>query len=115
MLKIIALCLVAAGGIAVYQAAPAYAQSRPLDAPRAAGVIGERYDGFAVVRDAKGGADMRALVESTNEQRRALYAEKAKEQGAPVEEVGKVYAKEILAKAPAGTWFQGPDGGWSQK
>jgi uncharacterized protein YdbL (DUF1318 family) len=116
MLKILALCLMGLGAAAVaWQAPPAQAQSRPLDAPRAAGVVGERYDGYAVVRDPSAPADIRTLVETTNAQRRQVYADKAKAEGVPIEEVGKVYAREILAQAPAGTWFQGPDGGWSQK
>ena len=40
---------------------------------------------------------------------------RAKNQGAPVEEVGKVYALEISQKAPAGTWFLGENGNWVRK
>lgn len=96
----------------------AQAQDRPLDALRAAGLIGERFDGFAVVRDANAPTDVRQLVDETNAQRRQVYEQQAAATGAPVGEVckvGKVYAAEILQKVPAGTWFQGPDGRWTQK
>jgi hypothetical protein len=115
MLKIVALCLMTVGGVAVYHAAPAYAQTKPLDVPRAAGQVGERYDGYAVVRDAKAPADIRRLVEDTNAQRRKVYEDQASAKGAPAAEVGKVYAGQIMAAAPAGWWFQASDGSWVQK
>ena len=110
-----ALCLTGAGGIVALNAASAYAQSKPLDAPRSSGVVGERYDGYAVVRDVKAPADVRKLVEDTNAERRKVYTEQATAKGAPAEEVGKVYAGQIMSAAPAGWWFQGADGAWVQK
>jgi uncharacterized protein YdbL (DUF1318 family) len=110
-----ALCVAAAGGVAVLGAAPALAQSKPLDAPRNSGVVGERYDGYAVVRDSKASADVRKLVEDTNAERRKVYQDQAAAKGAPAEEVGKVYAGQIMSAAPAGWWFQGADGAWVQK
>ena len=95
--------------------AMADAEQRPLDAPRAQGVIGERYDGYALVRDTQASAAIRSLVESTNSERRKVYEQQAAATKAPVAEVGKVYAAEILQKAPPGTWMQGADGSWTQK
>ena len=102
-----ALCLTAAGA--------ALAQAKPLDAPRSAGIVGERYDGYAVVRDAKAGADVRKLVEDTNAERRKVYQDQAAAKGAPAEEVGKVYAGQIMNAAPSGWWFQDASGAWVQK
>ena len=93
----------------------AYGEERPLDAPRAQGLIGERYDGYALVHDAQAGAEIRALVEKINDERRQVYATQATSTGAPIAEVGKVYGLQILQKAPAGTWLQGADGRWTQK
>ncbi len=93
----------------------AYAEDRPLDAPRAQGLIGERYDGYALVHDAQASAEIRALVAKTNAERRKVYAAQATSTGAPVAEVGKVYGLQILHKAPAGTWLQSADGRWTQK
>jgi uncharacterized protein len=92
----------------------AQAQSRVLDAPRAAGLVGERFDGFAVARGAVP-PDVAALVESVNAERRAIYTQRASTQGVPVQEVGKVYALEILKSAPAGTWFLGENGQWTRR
>ncbi|MBI1180052.1 MAG: DUF1318 domain-containing protein [Alphaproteobacteria bacterium] len=115
MLKVLALCLATVTAAAALEATPAAAQDRPLDAPRAAGVIGERYDGYVVLRDKNAPAGIHELVEQTNAQRHKLYEERAKATDAPVEEVGKVYAEQIMEQAPENTWFQGPDGTWKQK
>ncbi len=92
----------------------AFAQSRPLDAPRAAGTVGERFDGYAVTRGTVT-PDITALVAKVNAERRALYAERAQSQGVSIEDIGKIYAAEIIKSAPAGTWFLAEDGSWKQK
>jgi len=96
-------------------AASAFAQSRTLDAPRAAGTVGERYDGYAVVRDAAGAASLRPLVDQVNAERRKVYAERAQKENAAVDQIGRVYAAEIFRSAPAGTWFLKEDGAWTRK
>jgi uncharacterized protein len=99
----------------------AFALAHAADAPtldelRAGGVVGERYDGTAIVRDEKQ-ADLmvQALLDSINAKRREIYEARAQKEGAPAAEVAKVYAREIAAKAPAGTWFLGEDRKWVQK
>lgn len=87
---------------------------RVLDGPRAAGTVGERYDGFAVMRG-NASSDIAALVDSVNAERRQIYAQRAQAQNAPASEIGKVYAAEILKHAPAGTWFLSESGQWTQK
>ena len=84
-----------------------------LDELRKSGAVGERFDGLTVVRD--GDAAVKKLVAEVNAKRSKIYAERAKAQGAPAAEVGKVYAKEIAEKAPPGSWFLGEDGKWLQK
>jgi len=85
-----------------------------LDTLRARGVIAERYDGYVEVR--KGGdGEAKKLVEEVNAKRRALYRKRADNQGVPVEQVGRVYAKQLLDRLPGGTWFRKPDGSYVQK
>lgn len=115
MLKTVTFTLALGVTAALLSGSYAYAEERPLDAPRVQGLIGERYDGFVVVHDTQASAAIRALVETTNEERRKVYAAQAASTGAPPAEVGKVYAAQILLKAPAGTWVQGADGQWTQK
>ena len=88
--------------------------ARLLDAPRAAGTVGERYDGYAVARGAVP-PDLAALVQQVNAERRAVYQQRAKSDGVPVEAIGKIYAGEILKSAPPGTWFLGENGQWTRK
>ena len=94
-------------------AGPAWAQS--LDALRASGVVGERFDGFAQVRDAGAPQSARSVVNAVNQKRRQIYAKDAAQQGVPAGQVGRVYAKQIMEKAPKGTWFLGESGRWTRK
>jgi uncharacterized protein YdbL (DUF1318 family) len=107
-------------GLALLLAATAFAgtaqaQSRPLDAPRAAGTVGEKFDGFAVVRASNAPADIRTLVDQANQERAALYKQRAASDGATADAVGRIYAKQILDAAPSGTWFLQDSGQWVQK
>lgn len=104
--------LVAAGvvGLAFAGATPAWAQS--LESLRAAGALGERYDGLVAVRQAS--ADANRIANEVNAQRQALYKQRAAEQGVGWEQVGRVYAQQIFAQSPKGTWFL-TEQGWVQK
>ena len=88
--------------------------ARLLDAPRAAGTVGERYDGYAVARGAVS-PDLATLIDQVNAERRALYQQRAQSEGVPVEAIGKIYAGEILKSAPSGTWFLAENGQWTRK
>jgi uncharacterized protein len=93
----------------------ALAQNRVLDGPRAAGTVGERYDGYAVVRDQSQVSSLGPLVDQVNRERRQVYAQRAQAERAPIDQIGRVYAAEIFRSAPAGTWFQQESGQWVRK
>lgn len=76
-----------------------------------AGSAGERWDGYMEARD----PSVASVVTTINAQRRDVYQRRAAEQGVPAEEVAKVYAQELIAKAPAGSWIKRPSGEWTQK
>ncbi|WP_373089774.1 YdbL family protein [Sneathiella sp.] len=82
-----------------------------LEDLRASGAIGEAYDGFARARD----SSAKSFVDNLNAQRREIYTKRAAAQGVPVDQVGRVYASQILQKAPAGTWVLAENGTWKQK
>ena len=105
VLAVLALAAIAGAG-AIW---PAIAQD--LDDLRRQGAVGERFDGMAVARDSSAAA----FVKDVNRQREKVYAERAKAQGVGTDVVGKIFAKEIMAKAPSGTWFLGQDNKWVQK
>ena len=113
----LALLLGLAALVALVAAAPAQAQEQPrtLDAPRSTGIVAERWDGYAILRDNTAGVDVRAVVETINRKRRDHYSEVARREGTTIESVGRIYAQQIFNQAPAGTWFLGEDGNWKRK
>jgi uncharacterized protein YdbL (DUF1318 family) len=91
-----------------------YAAAQSLDAARASGMVGERFDGYAVARKTATPA-VRKLVDSVNKQRGQIYAERAREQKISRDQVGKLYASQIVAKVPKGTWILLQSGAWKRK
>jgi hypothetical protein len=89
---------------------PALAQS--LEALRASGALGERYDGLVTVRQASSEASR--IAAEVNGQRQAIYKQRAVEQGVSADQVGRVYARQLFDQAPKGTWFL-TEQGWVQK
>ncbi len=90
-------------------AAPAVAQS--LDQLRASGAVGERYDGYVQALDSGSGA----FVDQVNAKRLKIYAQRAAQESASVDQIGRVYARQIFAKAPPGTKFLQENGSWIAK
>jgi len=101
--------LVATALVLPLLAEPVAAQS--LDELRSSGKVGERYDGFAVARDSSAANTVKAV----NAKRRAIYEQQAAKQKISVEQVGMVYANEIVQQVPNGTWILTADGKWRQK
>ena len=110
--KAIVLCLFGLF-LALQGPTTGHAQAKLLDAPRAQGLVGERFDGYAVVRQSSPAAE--GVVAEVNAQRRQIYAQRAQSERVPAAQVGRVYAAEIVKRAPAGTWFLGEDGRWTRK
>ena len=108
LLGLAALPLLAAARRAAAQSA------KLLDAPRIAGLVGERYDGYAVARG-KVTTEIAGLIDRVNAERRAVYEKRAAADKAPIDAVQQIYAQQIRQSAPVGTWFLGADGQWTQK
>jgi len=88
---------------------PALAAS--LDQLRASGAVGERFDGFA--QALQSGAA--GTVDQVNAKRRQIYTERAASEGVSPGQIGRVYARQIFAKAPPGTRFLQENGAWITK
>ena len=88
---------------------PALAQS--LDQLRASGAVGERYDGYAEALQS-GAA---GVVQQVNAKRRQIYQQTADKEGTSVDQIGRIYARQIFAKAPPGTKFLQENGSWVTK
>jgi uncharacterized protein YdbL (DUF1318 family) len=90
-------------------APPVLAQS--LDELRASGALGERFDGYAQALQSSAAG----MVEQVNAKRRQIYAQRASQEGVSADQIGRVYARQILAKAPPGTKFLQENGSWITK
>ena len=91
------------------------ARAADIDSYRAQGVIAERFDGYVQLKAANAPADAKALVGSVNAKRAAIYKKRAAADNVPVADVGKIYAKQIFADAPSGTYFLKSDGSYVRK
>ncbi len=90
-------------------APPVLAQS--LDQARASGALGERYDGYAQALQSSAAG----LVKQVNAKRKQIYTQRAAQEGASADQIGRVYARQIFAKAPRGTRFLQANGSWITK
>lgn len=96
-------------------AAPVAAQSSPaIVAAKAAGQVGERFDGYIGYASPPGGA-LRSQVESVNIRRRALYAELAARRGASRADVGVTAGCETLATVAVGQAYMLADNVWRRR
>ncbi len=104
------LVILAAVALALgWSAPPVLAQS--LDQLRASGAVGERYDGYAQALQSSAAG----VVQQVNAKRKQIYAQRAAQEGTTVDQIGRVYARQIFAKAPRGTKFLKKNGSWITK
>ena len=87
---------------------PAYA------AARAAGEVGEQPDGYLGVVGG-GSAELRALVNAINIQRKAAYTQKAQATGATVEQLAFTSGCNLIAQTRPGEKYRAPDGSWKTR
>ena len=87
---------------------PAYA------AARAAGLVGEKMDGYLgfVVTP---GAQLRAVVDAINIKRKAAYAAKAQANNATIEEYALTSGCQLILNTKPGEKYQAPDGSWQTR
>jgi uncharacterized protein YdbL (DUF1318 family) len=100
--------------LALLAAAPASAQTPAVDAARAAGVIGERYDGYIGVA-APASSAVRSQVARINIQRRSLYSRLASSKGVSPQDVGITAGCQILARVGVGEAYMWADGAWRRR
>ena len=95
-------------------AGPALAQTPAVDAARAAGAVGERYDGYLGVA-APVSAAVRSQVASINIRRRSLYSSLAARKGASPQDVGVTAGCQLLARLGVGQSYLLADGVWRRR
>jgi uncharacterized protein YdbL (DUF1318 family) len=103
----LALIIAAAAG-------PAAAQTPAIDAARAAGAVGERYDGYLGIAGPVSAA-VRGQVSRVNIQRRSLYSNLGSQKGATPQEVGITAGCQLLARVAVGHAYMLSDGAWRRR
>ena len=94
-------------------AAPAAAQPALAQA-RAAGQVGERFDGYLGLAQAAG-ATVRSQVNAVNIKRRALYSQLASRRGVAPGDVGITAGCELLGRVAIGEQYMLADGVWRRR
>jgi len=90
---------------------PAMAQTPAVNAARASGVVGERFDGYLGIVVAAP-ANVRSQVASINIQRRSIYSNLAASRRATPRDVGITAGCELLGRVGVGEAYQWADGQW---
>ena len=86
-----------------------------LDEAKAKGDIGEKHNGYVAAVSSSPSAEIKALVESVNTERRKIYEGIAKGNGSPLSAVETLAAKKAFEKAPSGVFLESSSGGWAKK
>lgn len=96
-------------------ATPVLAQRDPAyAAARSAGKVGEQADGYLGIVGAADPA-LQRLVDDINIKRRAVYAEKAKENNATLEAYALTAGCQAVARTTPGEKYRAPDGSWQTR
>jgi hypothetical protein len=98
----------------LFAAVPAAAQTPAVNAARAAGAVGERYDGYIGVA-APVSPTVRSQVASINIQRRSLYSRLAASKGVSPQDVGITAGCQLLARVSVGEAYMLGDGVWRRR
>ena len=111
----IALSTVAFAGLLTLAAVPAKADRDPAyAAARANGQIGEMMDGYLGVVGASN-PELQRLVNDINIKRRAVYAERAQQNNATLEEYAISAGCQLILNTVPGEKYQAPDGSWQTR
>ena len=101
--------------LAAFLLAASLAFAGPLDKPKQDGLIGERPDGYIGFVADEVPADVKKLVDKTNQERRAEYEKVAKENGTSLEAVQAIFGEKLIGRQPPGTYVMTADGKWVKK
>ena len=103
-----ALAVTGMAGTALAQRDPAYA------AARSGGEVGEQPDGYIGLVGA-GSAELRALVNNINIQRKSAYTSKAQASGATVEQLAFTSGCNLILQTNPGEKYKTPNGVWKTR
>ncbi|KPP95042.1 hypothetical protein SAMN04515621_0959 [Erythrobacter sp. HL-111] len=105
----------AGAALAVGFAAPAMAQRDPAyAAARAGGMVGEGRDGYLGIVG-QPTPELQRLVDDINIKRRAVYARRAQQNNATIEEYAFTAGCQAIAQTAPGEMYEAPDGTWKTR
>ena len=107
-ISIAALALIGASTAALAQRDPAY------QAARTAGQIGEQPDGYLGVVGT-GSAELRAMINNINIQRKAAYTQQSAQSGSTVDQFAVTSGCNLIARTVTGEKYKAPDGTWKTR
>ncbi len=85
-----------------------------LTAPKAAGIIGERFDGYVAVVS-KATPEIKSLVDSVNKKRKIRYKEIANKRQQPLKKVELIAGEAAIKKTLSGNYVFLKGKGWVKK
>lgn len=107
---------IALATLLVGAAAPPSAQGgSSLGQARAAGIVGERFDGYLGYASRPSSALVRSQAEAINIRRRALYTDLARRRGVSPQEVGITAGCALLGRVAVGESYLLRDGVWRRR
>lgn len=86
-----------------------------VDAAKSAGIVGEQADGYLGLVTGTASSEIRAAVNDINIQRKQAYTRMARDKGESVENVGKVFALDLISRVPSGQMYRDGNGSWKRK
>lgn len=79
------------------------------------GIIGERRDGYVGFVISGASAEVQAMVQDVNRQRRELYQQIAQQNKISVEQVSALAYEKAVEATQSGHYLQDPSGAWVKK
>lgn len=111
----IALSSIAFAGMLTLAAVPAKADRDPAyAAARSSGQIGEKMDGYLGIVGSSN-PQLQRLVNDINIKRRAVYARRAQQNNATLEEYAISAGCQLIMKTVPGEKYQAPNGSWQTR
>ncbi len=116
--KLLPLALLSGAAVLGALALSVSASAQPRDpayaAARAAGQVGEKNDGYLGFPSAPS-AEVRRMADDINIKRRAIYAQRASEQRATVDDYAFTTGCLLIAQTKPGEKYQAPDDSWQTR
>ena len=91
------------------------ASAQSLDQAKAAGLVGERADGYVGIVDPSAPAAVVTMVQNINGQRRAKYQEIAAQNATSLRAVEAIAGEKLVSRASPGEYVMDATGRWHRK